>query len=515
MSNPIRVLIVEDRQEDALLMIREIERAGFRPDWRRVDSLDAVIQELRPEVEIILADYVLPGFEAPQLLDLIRDSGLDIPVIVVTGAFGDEAVIDCLKRGAADYVLKDRLRRLGASVEQALEQRQTRALARRTAEALRESEARFRLLMNGVRDYALVTIDSAGLVASWNAGARRIYGFQPHQILGRPLVLLHPEAGEPRDHGECWVRRAGRDGRFEHEGIGRREDGSTFWADVVMTRIGEEPGLDQGFALVARDVTERRQTQMVLEDFADRIGSLNRRLFEVQEAERRHLALELHDQVGQSLAAIKLLMHKCRSRRVDPAQLEHCIDEGLGLVDETIHLVRNVAMELRPAILDQLGLVPALEWLLRTQASRAGFDARLQLLGRAIRMAPEVETACFRVVQEALNNVVRHAGASRVRLILRWTEDRFNMVLRDDGNGFDRVAALDRARRGRSLGLIGMEERIRLIGGAIAIRSSPGRGTGVAVMIRRPPLARANPEQPPGEAGEPDAAPGAACDPEG
>jgi DNA-binding NtrC family response regulator len=148
MANVLRVLILEDRPADAHLMLHELRRAGFEPDWKRLETEEDFLARLGPDVDVILADYSLPQFDALRALDLLRQSGLDVPCVVITGALGDEAAVECLKRGAADYLLKDRLARLGRAVEQALGEVRLRRDKRRAEAALRrahdELEARVR-----------------------------------------------------------------------------------------------------------------------------------------------------------------------------------------------------------------------------------------------------------------------------------------------------------------------------------------------------------------------------------
>ena len=174
MATPLRVLILEDRASDAELMVHELRRAGFDPDWQRVETRSDYEASLKPDLDVVLADYSLPQFTALQALGLLQDQGLDIPFIVVTGSFEDLA-IDCMKQGAADYLIKDRLGRLGPAIQQALQGRQLRTEKRRAMEALRESEMRFR----SVAETAIASIavtDSQGKIAYWNQAAEKTFG---------------------------------------------------------------------------------------------------------------------------------------------------------------------------------------------------------------------------------------------------------------------------------------------------------------------------------------------------
>jgi signal transduction histidine kinase len=203
---------------------------------------------------------------------------------------------------------------------------------------------------------------------------------------------------------------------------------------------------------------------------------LSQQLMEAQEAERRRLARELHDEVGQALTAIKMNLQATRPLVADPT-VQTRLDEGVTIVEAAIQQVRNLSLDLRPSILDDLGLVAAVRWYLDRQAQRVGYVAEFAAVPPTIRASPNLETICFRVVQEALTNIARHAQARRVQIELRRPRTELELLIRDDGVGFDVEAARQRAARGSSLGLLGMQERVLLSGGRFEIVSAPGQGT--------------------------------------
>jgi signal transduction histidine kinase len=214
----------------------------------------------------------------------------------------------------------------------------------------------------------------------------------------------------------------------------------------------------------------------------ERAQSLSQQLLEAQEAERRHLARELHDEIGQALTAVKInlqAVQRSAGEGANPARIE----ESVAIVDRALQQVRNLSLDLRPSLLDDLGLVAALRWYLDRQAQRAGFAAEFTADPPGIRVPANLETACFRVAQEALTNVVRHAQAKRVRVELRQQGSELHLRIRDDGIGFEVPAARQRAARGGSLGLLGMQERVLLIRGRIEIHSAPGQGTEIHVSL--------------------------------
>jgi len=239
---------------------------------------------------------------------------------------------------------------------------------------------------------------------------------------------------------------------------------------------GDEFGqLTRSFDQMAQAVEQR---ELETRRARDKLQVLSRRLVEVQETERRRIALELHDEIGQSLTVAELnLQALLRSPTSDgrPARLKEC----LQVIERVLEQVRNLALNLRPSMLDDLGLKPALVWLAKRQGELAGLRTEVRVESLDRRLDPAIETECFRVAQEALTNVVRHAKARSVMVELRRDDGRLKLCVRDDGIGFDTNSIRAQAVRGASLGLLGMEERAALTGGGVEFISSIGNGTEV------------------------------------
>ena len=229
-------------------------------------------------------------------------------------------------------------------------------------------------------------------------------------------------------------------------------------------------------------VIERAEAEGHLREYAERLEGLSRRLIEAQETERRHVARELHDEIGQALTALKLNLRAIDSE-ADPALSHGLVEESLALADRTLQQTRDLSLDLRPALLDDLGLVPALRWYLDRQGRRAGFATEFIADAIVDAVPSEVATTCFRIAQEALTNVVRHAHARSVTMSLSRQGAALELVVRDSGRGFDAALATARAEHGASLGLVGMRERAALIGARLAIESTPGQGTAIRVLL--------------------------------
>ena len=216
----------------------------------------------------------------------------------------------------------------------------------------------------------------------------------------------------------------------------------------------------------------------------ERLGSLSHQLMQAQEAERRRIARGLHDEIGQALTALRVNLQAVQ-RSVNAPDVTSRLEDSIELADDACRQVRDLSLDLRPSLLDDLGLVPALRWYIDRQAQRAEFIGHLSA-GPALekRLPNGVKIACFRTVQEALTNVARHARAERVDLELREWEGELLLIIQDDGVGFNVEAALEEAAHGRSLGLLGLQERVRLTGGKLEIESAPGQG--VTIRARFP-----------------------------
>ncbi|HEX6974516.1 MAG TPA: PAS domain-containing protein, partial [Vicinamibacterales bacterium] len=372
---------------------------------------------------------------------------------------------------------------------------------RRTAEAsVRASEERLRLLIDSVKDYAIFTITAEGLVATWNAGAKRMFGYDEDEIVGKPFAILFTDedqrAGVPLEE----LATARRQGRAEDERWHRRRDGTGLYCSGVTTVL-DDPS--RGFAKIARDLTGPRDAAEALRrahesvearvrartvhlqgevaaraEAEQRITTLVRQLVTAQEDERARIARDIHDHVGQQLTALRLALDRLESS--SPAGSPDELARAQALAREIDAEVDFLAWELRPAALDDLGLVVAVSKYLTAWSEHHGVTAEFRTAGlKDQRLAPEIETSFYRITQEALNNIAKHAHATRVDVILERRGDLAVLVVEDDGVGFDDDGgALD-----EGLGLVSMRERAALAGATLQIETAPGKGT--TIFVRR------------------------------
>lgn len=347
-------------------------------------------------------------------------------------------------------------------------------------DALRESQQRLLLALQSAR---MVTWDvdlRTGQVTG-SPGHGRLLGFQDDvspETLEQFLSRVHRDDRGPFENAFALARRTRSAYRHEYRAI--LPNGMVRWiashGRVLLDASGEAVRMTG----VAWDMTERKQAERRLEENSRRLKDLTRRLLELQESERRHLARELHDEIGQALTAVKVLLQRAIREGGDARER---LDETIAVVDQTIRQVRGIALDLRPAMLDDLGLVAALRWYVERVAARTGLEGRFVVDPEEIRASKEVETACFRVAQEALTNMARHARARRFTVELLRGGKGLDLIVRDDGIGFDPDEAARRAAGGASLGLAGIRERVALVGGHVGFVSREGDGSAVRVFF--------------------------------
>ncbi|MDE3084219.1 MAG: PAS domain S-box protein, partial [Verrucomicrobiota bacterium] len=262
MQRALNVLILEDAVTDVALIDHELQRAGLSFRSKRVETKDDFLAELeqRPP-DLILSDHGLPSFDGFTALAIARDKAPDAPFIFVTGTMGEELAIDSLRSGASDYVLKTRLHELVPAVQRALRLTDERTKRKEAERELRDSEERFRMLVSGVKDYAIFMLDPEGRVSSWNTGAQYIQGYRSEEIIGRHFGCFYRPEDRERGKPAKDLETAARDGRLEEEAWRVRQDGNSFWALVFITSLLDESGRLRGFAQVTRDITEIRRTR--------------------------------------------------------------------------------------------------------------------------------------------------------------------------------------------------------------------------------------------------------------
>ena len=280
------------------------------------------------------------------------------------------------------------------------------------------------------------------------------------------------------------VRESGQPVTVVHEHY--QADGERRFVELIASPLWNADGTFQGIVESARDITERVRAQQALQQNAERLRAMAARLAEVAEAERQRLARELHDQVGQNLTALGINLNIIRGQMSEGAMdlMGARLEDSLSLLEQTAERIRDVMAELRPPVLDDYGLVAALHWYGEQFAQRTGIAIAVEGGELLPRPVERVESALFRIAQEALTNVAKHAQATRVRVSVAADRQTLRLLVADDGIGFD-PARLTETSEGRGWGLGTMAERAEAVGGRCRVESSPGQSTQVIVEVPR------------------------------
>jgi PAS domain S-box-containing protein len=360
---------------------------------------------------------------------------------------------------------------------------------------------------------AIVSKTLDGIITSWNPGAERLFGYTSEEAVGQPIFLIIPEDRIAEE--ENVLARLRRGERVEHfETIRRTKDGRRIPISLTVSPIKDAQGRVIGASKVARDISERIAAEEALrrahdeldERVRERTAELSRaneslraeaaqrelaerqrtgllaRLAVAEESERRRIARELHDQLGQQLTALRMTLEMLSAQSESHGQLRVQIETLQELARQLDEDVAFRVWELRPTALEEGGLQAALANYVRNWSTHFGIAVQLHA-GRATeeRLAPVIETTLYRLAQEALNNIAKHARANHVDIVLERSGEHLSLIIEDNGIGFD--PAREEARE-RGFGLVGMRERASLVGAELQIESAPGQGT--TVILRTP-----------------------------
>ena len=439
----------------------------------------------RPTGEIIFANEALSsitGYSRSELLSMR------------VNALVDPADLDMIQRvsqlGIGDYLnFKDRLRHKDGKLihvegsahrldAQNIQVMLNDVSARVFAEQQFEEERNFVFHSLDVLPGVFYVINRHGRFLRWNRQAEQITGYSAEEF--RHIISADLIVPELRAEHSKFLSSVLEGANWEGEAELCCKDGRRipyFFAVRNFKWQGEDCVVGMGV-----DLTERNHAEQLALAYQKELQSLSARILDSQEEERRRIARELHDELGQGLTATLLSLKNVEAQMgTNPvaAQIQH----ASSIITVLTQQVRALSLNLRPSVLDDLGLVAAVSWYIREQVETAGLHVVLDIEKNLPRLSALRETACFRVLQGAITNIMRHAQAQEAQVELRQTDSKVVLIIRDDGLGFDVQAARQAALKGKSLGLLGMEERIRLAGGKMSISSTPERGTQVRVEL--------------------------------
>ncbi len=355
-----------------------------------------------------------------------------------------------------------------------------------TNEALLEREKRFRSFIEEAKDYAIIMLDIEGRITNWNNGAKKITGFTENEIILKEFNTILQNENNKGNNSNYLLLQAQKERHAEKELWLKKKDGSRFWALVSVTVLfngGTEP---LNYSVIIKDLTENKIKEDHLKEHEKQLRALAAHLQAAREEERTRIARELHDEFSQMLTAVRLdltilsrMVAKTVAEPLNRLSLLEKISSISDLLETTIKSIRRIITQLRPTVLDELGLLTAIQWQAQEFENRTHIRCRITKLQHNINPDQNVSTAIFRIYQEALTNVARHASATVVNLSLQKIKNDIVMEISDNGKGIDNTKLKDPT----STGIMGIRERITALGGRFEIISEINKGTKLIIYI--------------------------------
>lgn len=478
----LRILIIEDSEDDTLLLLHRFREADYLPVWERVANAAEMRAALlsRPW-DVVMSDHRMPGFNAMSALQLMQDMGLDLPFLIVSGMIEEDTAIAAMRAGAHDYLNKEKLERLVPAVERELREARNRAERRAALEAVRESEARFRALAANIPGMVLQMQrrDNGELQFLYvSDGCQAVLGIPPAELIDAPdrfTGMLVPQDRPGFDQSLAAAAR--RFATFNWEGRIVVPGGDTKWINIRCSprRLESRQVIWEG---IVSNITQSKLSEMEVRESRAQLAELSSHLQSAKEEERERIAQDIHDVLGGTLVATKIEVALLAGKLGgDAPHLQPRARSIEGLVDEAIATVGRVARELRPGILKEFGLPAAIESHAEDFSQRTGTPCRVLCADYDIDPDQDTSVALFRIFQESLTNISKHAEAKRVDVRLTQEDGEIVLEITDDGRGI-RPQDLSKP---RSFGLRGIRERVNSLSGSFAIEPGPESGTRITV----------------------------------
>jgi PAS domain S-box-containing protein len=471
------VVVAEDHAETRGYLCHVLEAAGFTVDPLADGNAALAICQIRPP-DVLVSDVLMPGLDGFKLIERLRagERTAVIPVLLLSARGGEDSRIEGIAAGADDYLVKPLSNReLVARVDGAVR------LGRLRREVARREQADLDALFSMAPD-GLIVAGHDGRILMANEQARKLFGYSMREFVGLEVEALMSASHRTAHlgHRETYQRApAVRLMNPLQELRGVRRDGSEFSVEIGLGPLHFK---NQACTIaIVRDISERKRLETERAEQEKQFRNLSSRLVEVQEAERRQLSAELHDRTSPQLAAIQInlkMLGTVLGAR-EPEDVRALLDDTAHLIADTTVGIREISSNLRPAVLDDGGLLPALAGYAQQLTQRTGILIQLHAQDATRTLPPAVQSSLFRIVQEALTNCVKHAKARNVTIRLSTDSTHLvSLMIEDDGIGFD----FD-LQSTHGLGLLTMRERTEFLGGRFSLDTKPGHGTRILVLV--------------------------------
>ncbi|MCE9638745.1 MAG: response regulator [Betaproteobacteria bacterium] len=489
MPEPLRLLLIEDSEEYAELLLEEIRHGGYDPIYRRADTARATQDALMSEFwDIVISNYTMPQFSGLAALKIVQQHDPDLPFIINSGNIGEDIAVEAMRAGAHDYLMEGNRSRLIPAIERELRESVERRRGRQAQRELEENEARFRAIVSNVPGvvFQLQRDGKGGFRFSYvSDGSNQLLELTPQQMqddasLFYELVL---DGG-----GDVLRKRVVASAQtlqpLSWEGRFRVASGDiTKWIEIRMRPRPLNSSLVQWDGIM-ENISQRKQAESELLRSRQQLSALSAHLQKAKEIERTRIAREVHDDIGGNLTALKIdllwLVHRIDRERNDLLDKARSLET---LVDRTMEITSRIARDLRPPLLD-LGLVAAIEWEAAEFQKRMEIPCVVTCKTEDLPVDPDLGNAAFSIFREILTNISKHAAATKVEVELGTDGTMLIMCIVDNGRG---MAQSDLLKRG-SFGLRGMLERARSLGGEIRFDGQSGTGTSITALLPLDPV---------------------------
>ena len=483
-QNKLRVLFVEASQDDLQQTLAKLSDNEYLVEYQRVEDADAMKTALLSEQwDIVLCSYNPPAFGGLEALALMQSLSIDLPFLFLSHNLREENIIRAIQAGAGDYIFKGSLNRLVPAIEHYLREATIRREHRQMLIDLKENKTRLHAFISNLPGMAyqlLQTTPDEAAFSYVSEGCYALLGVRPQDLERDPALffdMLHP--ADLNSYMEA-MHASARNSSFVYwEGrIKSLPDGEIKWVNLRCCPRKVPQGVQwEGMMF---NITERKLAEIEIMRSQEQFRELSAHIQDVREQERLSLSREVHDDMGSMLTAIKMDVAWLGSRlnKNEPA-LTAKIQDIENLVTRCAAAAGNIVRNLRPSALDSFGIVAAIEIEANEFAERTGISCKLDMVDEDVAVAPNIAITLFRILQEALNNIMKHAQATRVRVSIYNRSNNIELTVDDNGRGMSEPDRL----KSRSFGLRGIQERVARFGGEVLISGKPGQGTTITVII--------------------------------
>lgn len=465
-DDKIQVLLIEDSPTDALLVQDELEHSTERKfAVTHVQRLSHALEQLQfQHFDLALLDLSLPDSDGLETFNRLQHVAESMPIVLLTGQVDESLALRALKAGAQDYLMKEKV--LSGVLPRVIRYAIERKLAQ---QALHESEARLHDLFDGTSDL-IQSIAPDGRILFVNRAWREMLGYSEQEITALNIFdIIHPDQHEYCR--TCLQQHLASKGGEIVETAFRAKDGRTITVEGNVAAHFEN-GKVVAVRGIFRDVTKRNEMMAKLQ-------TLTTHLQNIREEERTNISREIHDELGSMLTVMKMELGWL-AKKIDANPMHERILLMHQLSAEALGVTRRISQNLRPSVLDNLRLDGAIEWLAHEFEQRLGISCRLTLNAtRLPRLDDRHNTNVFRIIQETLTNIARHAHATAVEIEVDETGDHITIEIRDNGIGISKQQLLNL----KSFGIAGMYERIKQLNGELKITGVPAQGSTVQLRI--------------------------------